>query len=100
MARGLKFRIQKEEGLYYLCSENKGADRLRCYREADLRLCFAYEKIWYSHDEAHIMIIFLHVSDSDQVLQSVSLKTVDSLKMMSQLLKIHKSLGRSVLYPR
>ena len=35
MARGLKFRIKKEEGLYYLCSGNKGADR-----EADLRLCF------------------------------------------------------------
>ena len=31
MARGLKFRIWKVEGLYYLCSENKGAD---------LRLCF------------------------------------------------------------
>ena len=28
------------EGLYYLCSENKGADQLRGYREADLRLCF------------------------------------------------------------
>ena len=27
-------------GLYYLCSENKGADQLRDYREADLRLCF------------------------------------------------------------
>ena len=40
MARGLKFRIQKEEGLYYPCSENKGADQLRGYREADLRLCF------------------------------------------------------------
>ena len=40
MARGLKFRIWKEEGLYYLCSENKGADQLRGYREADLRLCF------------------------------------------------------------
>ena len=40
MARGLKFRIQKVEGLYYLCSENKGADQLRGYREADLRLCF------------------------------------------------------------
>ena len=40
MARGLKFRIQEEEGLYYLCSENKGADQLRGYREADLRLCF------------------------------------------------------------
>ena len=35
MARGLKFRIKKVEGLYYICSENKGADR-----EADLRLCF------------------------------------------------------------
>ena len=28
------------EGLYYQCSENKGADQLRGYREADLRLCF------------------------------------------------------------
>ena len=23
-----------------LCSVNKGADQLQCYREADLRLCF------------------------------------------------------------
>ena len=28
------------EGLYYPCSENKGADQLCGYREADLRLCF------------------------------------------------------------
>ena len=40
MARGLKFQIEKVEGLYYLCSENKGADQLRGDREADLRLCF------------------------------------------------------------
>ena len=40
MARGLKLRILKGEGLYYLCSENKGADQLRGYREADLRLRF------------------------------------------------------------
>ena len=40
MARGLKFRIKIEEELHYLCSENKGADQLRGYREADLRLCF------------------------------------------------------------
>ena len=40
MVRGLKFRIYKVEGLYYLCSKNKGADQLRGYREADLRLCF------------------------------------------------------------
>ena len=26
--------------LYYLCNENKGADQLRGYCEADLRLCF------------------------------------------------------------
>ena len=36
MARGLEFRILIEEGLYYLCSENQGADQLRSY----LRLCF------------------------------------------------------------
>ena len=40
MARGLKFCIQEVEVLYYPNSENKGADQLRGYREADLRLCF------------------------------------------------------------
>ena len=40
MARGLKFQIKVVEGLYYPSSENKGADQLRSYREADLRLCF------------------------------------------------------------
>ena len=39
-ARSLKFWIQEEEGLYFQSSENKGADQLRGYREADLRLCF------------------------------------------------------------
>ena len=29
-----------KEELNYSCSENKGADQLRVYREADLRLCF------------------------------------------------------------
>ena len=42
-ASGLKFQIYMVEGLYYLCSENKCADQLRGYREADLRLCF---RIW------------------------------------------------------
>ena len=40
MVRGLKFLIKKVEELYYPCSENKGADQLRGYREAGLRLCF------------------------------------------------------------
>ena len=45
MTRGLKFRIKKVEGLDYLCSENKDADQLRGYREADLRLCFRIYKM-------------------------------------------------------
>ena len=40
IARCLKFRREVVEGLYNVCSENKGADQLRSYREADLRLCF------------------------------------------------------------
>ena len=34
------FWNKKVEELYYPCSENKGADQLRSYCEADLRLCF------------------------------------------------------------
>ena len=40
MARGLKFCIGEAEGLYYPCSENKGAAQLRGYRETNLHLCF------------------------------------------------------------
>ena len=40
MVGGWKFWIKKVEVLYYPCSENKGADQLRSYCEADLRLCF------------------------------------------------------------
>ena len=40
MARGLKFRIYVETGLYYPYSKNKGADQLHGHREADLLLCF------------------------------------------------------------
>ena len=31
---------QEVEGLYYLCSDNKGADQLCGYRAVDLCLCF------------------------------------------------------------
>ena len=40
MARGLKFWIKKVKGLDCVCSEKQGADQLRGYREANLRLCF------------------------------------------------------------
>ena len=52
MARGLKFCIKKEEVLYYPSSENKGADQLRGYREADLRLCFRICKTLVSQEAA------------------------------------------------
>ena len=41
LARGLKFSILEVGGLCYWCSENKGADQIHCYREADLRSCFS-----------------------------------------------------------
>ena len=43
MAGGLGFRIKiEEERSHYPCRENKGTDRPRCHREADLRLCFSH----------------------------------------------------------
>ena len=44
-ARSLKVWIKKVEELYYPCSENKGADQLHGYPEADLRLCFRLCKL-------------------------------------------------------
>ena len=40
MEDSLSFWIMIEEGLYYLCSENKEADQLRSDCAADLHLCF------------------------------------------------------------
>ena len=39
-ARSLTFWSYVDEDMYYPSSENKGADQLLGYREADLRLCF------------------------------------------------------------
>ena len=42
--------------MYYPCRENKGADELRSYCEADLRLCFlAYADCWFSHEAAQMI---------------------------------------------
>ena len=49
IARGSKFRIYKEEGLYYICNVNEGADQLHCYRTSDLRLCIRIcKKLFFS----------------------------------------------------
>ena len=52
MARGLNVQINKEEKrlLHYLCSGNKGADRLRGNVAAG---SFAYLKRWFSHEAAY-----------------------------------------------
>ena len=47
----LEIWIKKVEGLYYLCSKDKGTDQLCCYRTADLRLCFGICNKQVSHDE-------------------------------------------------
>ena len=53
LARGLKFRIKKVEGLFYQCSENKGADQ--CV------FIFAYAKRWFSHDAANYYVTLLRI---------------------------------------
>ena len=60
MARDLKFQIWEVEGLYYLCSENKGVDQLRRYLKAYLLLCLSHmQKRWFSHDAAQLCFFFL-----------------------------------------
>ena len=43
--------------MYYLCSENKGADQLRGYRKLICVFAFAYAKSPFSHDAAHIVYL-------------------------------------------
>ena len=57
MVRGLIFHVQEEEGLYYLCSENKITDQLRGYPTADLRPAYAYAKIRFSTDMTHMSLV-------------------------------------------
>ena len=49
LARTLKFRIYEAEVLYYLWSENKGADQLRSY----CAFVFAYADCCFFHALAH-----------------------------------------------
>ena len=67
VARGLKFRFKEVEGLYYPCSENKGADQLRGYRKADLRLCFLMTRLTWSGNRGpgqgcFFYVLVLHMS--------------------------------------
>ena len=52
--------------MYYPCSENKGADQLRGYSEADLHLCFRPSKL----------LVFLRTGSIETDLQSIMLCTI------------------------
>ena len=56
--RGLKVWIKNVEGLYHLCSENKGADQLR--GEPDQRLCFRICRMLVFHDAAQISFSYMN----------------------------------------
>ena len=45
--RCLKFCIQVEEELYYPCSQNKGADQLRSYREAEMVFVLCMQNVGF-----------------------------------------------------
>ena len=50
----MNYEISEEEGIYYLCSENKGAGQLPDYHKAGLGLVFAYADCWFSNAVAHL----------------------------------------------
>ena len=49
LVRDLKFWIYKEEGMYYLCSKNRGTDQLRCTAWLICTFILAYAKSRFSH---------------------------------------------------
>ena len=52
MIRGLKFRIEEVEGLYYLCRKNKGPEALIVTAQLIFAFVFTYAKNRFSHDAA------------------------------------------------
>ena len=58
MARSLKFQIWEVEGLYFPCSENKGAGQLCSYYTATAQLIcafvFAKAFCWFSYAAAQM----------------------------------------------
>ena len=55
--------------MYYPCSENKGADQLRGYREAELRLLFSHMQKAGFH-----MTRFIFVQSCDKTWSSGSIR--------------------------
>ena len=63
MVLGLKSHIEEVEGLYYLCSENKGADQLHVAAHLICVFIFAYEKSRFSQMRLKsFIVLFSHLS--------------------------------------
>ena len=56
MARGLKFRFKKVEGLYYLCKKTKALISFMVTAKLICVFVFAYAKICFFHDPAHLRL--------------------------------------------
>ena len=80
MARGFKFRIKEVVGLYYPFSENKGADQLRGYREADLRLCFRICKMLVFSRRGSNVLIAYYVTGEEKAHDPTRTRTQDPLQ--------------------
>ena len=62
LARGLKFQIKRVERLYYLCSENKGANQLYGTTQLVCAFLFVYTKSKFSQDVFQLKDSFSQVS--------------------------------------
>ena len=63
-----------------MCSENKGTDQLRCYREADLRLCFRIcKKPVFSRRGSNYLAIKVEdrIANSAEVYHKIWVSTVN-----------------------
>ena len=58
MNRGLKFWIEKVKGLDCVCSENKALISFVVTTKLICVFVFAYAKRWFSHDAAHLFLIY------------------------------------------
>ena len=73
MARGLKFRIQKVEELYYPCRENKALISFAVTAKLICVFVFAYTKSRFSHDKTHMLHAALQIADHKVTAIQISL---------------------------
>ena len=70
--------------MYYPCSENKGADQLRSYCEADLRLCFRICRLLVFPCTGS----FYNFSLLGIIVFTANIKVIIVLRLRSEVLKI------------